>query len=521
MAKRTSAKAGSVEIRPGVGTLGMFKFMDYTMWHAVGEFVDNSIASWQQHRVSLEKAEPGFVLTVVISYDDSDGGELRIWDNAAGISASDYQRAFKPAERPDDQSSLSRYGMGMKTAACWFSDRWKVVSKALGERVERTVDFDIPTLVTGEVERIDPTTKTAKTADHYTELVLWQLNQLPKGRSIGKIKEHLSQMYRRFIDSGEVEIYWNDELLSHRERAVLSAPWYADNAARPKRLHWEKKLKFKLPKGEVVTGRALLFERGEQKAAGLHLFWRGRMIKGNLEDFYRPPEIFQFAGSYRVQRLLVELDLDEFSPTVDKKDFIWGRGGSSEADLLTALRKELNKAPLRLLDQADHYRAGKVDKTVKGAAGKAAASTAAALEERGSSQLTKQVSEQTTGTEPLPGPVLGPSAHEAILEVKVGGDDWRIAIQLSERPQDKTRWLEITERPSARRGGPRGLGIRISLVHPFTINFAPDSRSIALLVRLAAALAIAEITAREAGSQGLGSIRRNLNELLLNVFADS
>src|SRR5262249_13840918 len=159
------------------------------------------------------------------------------------------------------------------------------------------------------------------------------------------------------------------------------AAYYKDGETGKKRT-WEKSLDFTLPKGERVTGRALLFERGEQKAAGLHLFWRGRMIKGNLEDFYRPLEIFQFAGSYRVQRLLIELDTNELVPTVDKKDFIWGRTSSTEGELLAALKKELNKQPLPLLDQADHYRSTKVDRSTKAAASKAAQETAQAVEER-------------------------------------------------------------------------------------------------------------------------------------------
>lgn len=510
-----------VEIRPGVGTLGMFKFMDYTPWYAISEFVDNSVASWQLNRARLAANDGApSTLTIKISLDPSDGGELRIWDNAAGISIADYSRAFKPAERPPDQSTLSRYGMGMKTAACWFSDHWRVASKALGEEVERTVEFDIAELISRNQDTVEPNVRSAKHEDHWTELVLWDLNQIPIGMTIGKIKEHLAQMYRRFLKSGDVQIFWNGVELHYRERAVLTAPLHSDaESGHPRR--WEKELDFVLPRGERVTGRALLFEKGEQKAAGLHLFWRGRMIKGNLDTFYRPLEIFQFAGSYRVQRLLIELDMDDFSPTVDKKDFIWGRDHSSEEQFLSSLKRELNKRPLPLLDQADQYRSSKIDRSTKKAAKEAAQATAQAVTERGPEPLSDQAKSRVGATDPLPAPPTRSKTEDTVLNLRVRQDEWQITIQLSDLPEDRNEFLRITEKPTTTTKGVRKLGIRISLSSPFTTRFATDQRSMQLLVRFAAGLALAELTAREAGGKSAGTIRRNLNELLLNVLADS
>ena len=37
-----------------------------------------------------------------------------------------------PAAIPPDRSGLSEFGMGMKSAACWFAPRWSVRTKALG-----------------------------------------------------------------------------------------------------------------------------------------------------------------------------------------------------------------------------------------------------------------------------------------------------------------------------------------------------------------------------------------------------
>lgn len=510
-----------VEITPGIGAYGMFRYMDYTTWHAIGEFVDNSIASWELHRSKLDRVdEAGSELEIRISLDPADGGELRIWDNAAGISETDYARAFKPAERPTDLTSLARYGMGMKTAACWFSDHWRVSSSALGEPVERILEFDVAKIIDNDQKHLRPDKRRAEADEHWTEIVLWDLQHLPMGRSVGKIKDYLSQMYRRFLTDG-VSIYWNDEPLKHQPRPVLVAPYHKDGPLGRKRT-WQRTFDLKLPHGELVSGRACLFEVGKQSEAGLHLFWHRRLIKGNLEDFYRPNEIFQFAGSFRVQRLLVELDLDEFNPTVDKTDFTWNKNGSSERDLLLALKHELSKQSMPFLDQADNHRARDLDSGTQKAAAKAAREIAETIARKAPEELTRQVLRAEDPSEQELPRRAGAKVEETVtLDLEVNGTKWHVDIELSNRIKDRNQLLQITEQPSAGVKGSRRLGIRLSLSNPFTIRFAVDSRSIALLVRMAAGLALAEIAAREAGATGQGTVRRNLNELMLNVLADS
>lgn len=508
----------NVEISPGLGTLEMFKFMKYEPWYAIGEFVDNSIGSWQRNRTSLERLHgKTFILEIRIYLDPSDGGELRVWDNAAGISGDDYSRAFRPADRPPDQTNLNRYGMGMKTAACWFSDHWSVSSTALDEPVERTIKFDIPRIVKNGKSSLKPTSRAADRDDHWTELLLWNLDKSPHPKTVTKIKSYLAQMYRRFLESGKVQIFWNDELLQYVERQTLIAPLYSDKSET--KLRWEKRFTLTLPKGESVTGRAKLFDKGSQIDAGLYLFWRGRLIKGSLEDRYRPVEIFGQGNSFRQQRLLVELDLDDFSPTVDKTDFTWAKDGSSEAQLLSSLRRELNSKPLPLLDQAEQYRSNKLEKGARKAAEVAADETAGVIEKHGATELEAQRERKSSVVEPLPTPKAGESAFESALDLVVDGQKWRIAIQLSDREVDRNRWLEITERVTKQSNGTRQLGIRISLTNPFTVTFATDQRSLTVMIRLAAAIALAEVTARDAGVKSAGEIRRNINELITKVLS--
>ena len=40
-----------------------------------------------------------------------------------------YADAFETGKPPPDTGGLSEFGVGMKIAACWFADKWKVHAK--------------------------------------------------------------------------------------------------------------------------------------------------------------------------------------------------------------------------------------------------------------------------------------------------------------------------------------------------------------------------------------------------------
>jgi hypothetical protein len=116
-----------ISIRPGVSILSVLRHLNYRPWYAIAEFVDNSIQSYLDHRSELEAVEgPSFLLNVQIELDPNDGGRISIRDNAAGIHEADYARAFRPAEIPPDTTGMAEFGMGMKSAACWFARDWSV-----------------------------------------------------------------------------------------------------------------------------------------------------------------------------------------------------------------------------------------------------------------------------------------------------------------------------------------------------------------------------------------------------------
>ena len=510
-----------IDIRPGVGAINAYRYMDTNEWFALAELVDNSIASWENNKQHLTDLKTGKARLIVdIRFDPIDRGRIKVWDNAGGINTADFQRAFKPGAAPDEKTSLSRYGLGMKMASIWFADNWKVTTTAFNEEITRIVEFDVPEIIRTERETVEPRQQPRGRAQHGTEVELWNLRRVPQKRTVGKMRDYLTEMYRGFIRSGEVEILWNDEPLVYEPPSILVAPYYKDGS-KGEKVKWAKPLVLPVAGGRPIEGRAILFGKGKQAEAGLNLFWRGRLIKGNLDPQYKPAEIFP-RQSFINQRLQIDLHLNDFDPTFDKKDFAWNSCPLSEGELLSELKKALKEPPLDILGQAENYRAKEAEPKQRAAAKEAISATVEAVGARGTTTIEEQIEQDPLPDEPLPEPERRSYAGSHSIVLQISGQIWRVKINLSERPQDSSEWLDITGRTgSGASEGSRHLEIRISLNHPFTLQYGTNRNAMDILMRMGAALAIAEITAREAGETAPVAIRRNVNDLLRDVLADA
>ena len=501
-----------MNIRPGVGILGLFPAMNYKAWYALAELVDNALDSYIKNKVRLRRLEgPTFRLRIVIDVETADGGYIRVWDNAAGIAAADYERAFVTAEPPPDSAGLSQFGIGMKSASCWFAREWRVRSTALDEDVERTMEFDVPRIIREQIDVLEPSVAPAPPAQHYTEVRLWNLYKPPQTQTIGKMRRHLASMYRQFLRDGDVIIEFNGQPLAFEDPKVLVAPFYKDpnGAAR----EWRKEISFRLETGERVSGFVAVREKGATKEAGLSLYRHRRLIVGSDDDAYRPPEIFGGSNSFSYQRVFGELDLDDFSVTHTKDGFLWE---DREDALLSSLRKHLDSPPLPILQQAEGYRARKAPLDLTAAAGKAAASAAAALSPA-QSVIEAQVSAAADEAPPQATYGATPVATSKSLVLAVRGELWHVSVETTDDPA-ATDWVRIRQRSAA--GERRELGILFSVSHPFTQRFGgATAEDLEGLVRVAVGLAIAETTAREAGVKMAGVVLKNLNELLSGVLS--
>jgi hypothetical protein len=270
-------KTEKVNIRPQVHILSVLKFLEYETWFALAEFVDNSIASYQLHEAEL-KAIHGddFQLEVNIEIDQQNN-KITIRDNAAGIHKEDYRRAFRAAEIPPDTSGLSEFGMGMKSAACWFADEWSVRTTALGEPNEKTVRFEMTKIFEDKLEELDVSVKQCDKNHHYTIIELLNVSKIPRRRGLGKVKEHLKSIYREFIRKGILTLKVDNEELRYQDPKILMVPRYDEPNGEP--ILWSKEINFPIEDGLSVHGFVAIREKASTSQAGFALFRRGRVIE--------------------------------------------------------------------------------------------------------------------------------------------------------------------------------------------------------------------------------------------------
>ena len=500
-----------IHIRPGVRVLSVLSHLNYKPWFAIAEFVDNSIQSFLDYGLEIQQwAGDKARLRVDIEIDPGEEGYLVIRDNAAGIHAKDYARAFRPAGIPSNTSGLSEFGMGMKSAACWFSPNWTVRTTALGEVVERTVHFDIAKIVEDDIEELSIETRPIGVDSHFTEIALSNLHKPLQGRTIGKIQEHLESIYRVFIRECLLELRFRGEDLSYSEPETLCAPYYKSESECPQL--WRKEIDFDFGAGLRAHGFAALRAIASTSRAGFALFRRKRLIQGSADEGYRP---FGAPNSYTYQRLYGELHLDGFNVSHTKDGFQWDE---NEDPFLELLKEELDKEPIALISQAEGYRVRSKTQDLKKGAETSTHRTSKTVKKNVPPVVEGQLKEGTENT-PLPHnlPKTKASVAKQTVPVEIDGKLWEISIELSNDPSVGD-WLNVSDDPWD--GNLRRVKIRMSLAHPFMLRYGgADTSQIEPLQRMAIAIALAEITARDSGVRKTKTFIRNINKLLREALS--
>lgn len=523
MQKAATESIHTVNIRPGVSVLSVLQHLNYKPWFALAEFVDNSLQSFLAYRQVLQTLHgEGVRLRIQIEIHDGPPARIVIRDNAAGISAADYQRAFRPAAIPKNRTGLSEFGMGMKSAVCWFSPRWYVHTKAIGELVRRRIDFDINQIVTDNISELDIEETAAPANEHFTEVVLEELHRQPFGRTLAKIKEHLTDIYRVYVRDGILELRLDGSNLQYSEPEILRAPFFRDIEGGPR--FWRKDIKFDFGDGLSIHGFAGIRAVASTSRAGFSLFRRGRLIQGSGDEGYRPHTIFGNSNSYRYQRLFGELHLEGFEVAHTKDGFKWDE---NEQPFLDLLKEHLDSEDMPLLKQAEGYRAKQFTRgQLERAASAAVSSTATALEERlpGALNTIAAQPKPDLEQEPDPPPVELPKSKSQLafrtIDARFRSEAWKITIELT-NDSDVGDWVQISDRPAASaQEQPRLLGLRVSLAHPFMVRFAgANAEEIDALLRVAAALGITEVVTRETGYRGSSIFLQNLNDLIREALS--
>ncbi len=506
----------TVSIKIQTGVYGQFRNLNNKVWFALGEYVDNAVQSFENNKLRLRKSDNGKYQFEVRINIDWENNYIKIRDNAAGMDARNFLRAFEPANIPIDNTGLHEFGMGMKTASIWLADVWSVRTAAIDELEERYVEFDLKKVLSEEKEVLQVQNSAKIKTAHYTEITLHNLSKnAPSSYQMDKIKKHLVSIYRKFIRSGDMKLFINDEEMAYEEPEVLKAPYYA--TPKGKEVEWRKAINFKLGKYTAKGFIGILSTMSTSEVNGLSLFRRGRVIEGSHDEKYRPKVLCGQIGSPRYKRIFGELELEGFAVSFNKGSF---QEQEDLEALMEALQVEISGKDFDLYNQAEKYIKPKtVESNVKVA--KTIVSSLKKTTNSGSlkTKLDTSIKEIESKTLVAKNQKLSENAkaidsHEDIIEIK--GEKYKLKIELiTEQKVSDLYSLSLKDDELFS----KKVTYKINLAHPFFTRFErlkneEDYQPILLIIR---SLVLAELVAPSQGTKNAGNVRINFNSFLRNM----
>lgn len=516
-------KITSLNIQPQAGVLGVFSRLNYKPWYAIAEFVDNSTQSFYNNEKTL--ADNGIkTVTVRVEYD-FENNVLKITDDAFGMEMDDFARAVKVDSPPESNDGRNEFGMGLKTAASWFGNTWSVESTQFGSSNKYYTEVNIKELREKHLNTIDIISVECDPNEHGTTIIIRDVTKkIDGGRTKGKIIQLLESMYRRDLNSGKVNIWFNDIPLHFDEYQSLEF----------RGTTWRKNVDFEFEFdgiGHHVTGFVGILANGGFGKAGLALFRRGRVIIGGEDQNYKPEKIFGQVQSQISLRLFGEFDLDDFPVNQAKDGFAWDDG--LEVVFVEELKKQIqdyiNIAKISNKDRAKEEEfsdtaSDKVRDSVSTFADSLSVSSEGLdLADRVDGVREEEVAESVKKFEEYL-----VEANEA-NENKIVGKDRIYPIQINDAIkkdfvvtwaiENKSYWVNVEESEDG-----KSVKIIININHPFFKPHSNNEDFKIVLEKFVIAFVVAEqqakVTSNKEGYIHASTIRRKMNEFLSKVQGD-
>ena len=443
-----------------------------------------------------------------------------------------FRDAILLDSRNESQSGRNEFGMGLKTAASWFGKVWKVTSTQYGSTNRYTATVDIPKLDKLHLQNTKIYRDYVATDAHGTEIIIEQITKkITASRTIGKIRDRLSSMYRRDINNQNIEIWFNDEPIAFEEYPILTN-------FRGK--SWKKELDFTVDfdgKSYHVTGFVAIMNPGSFPKAGFALFRQDRVVIGGTDSNYKPAPIFGQAQSQKSLKLFGELNMNDFPVNQAKDGFIWDDG--LEDAFIDALKDNIQEY-IDIADMSIKERANEIHFSDQ---------ASSELQQNVSSVIDNAFSPENTDSDGNPDssqthvPIEDASTDDSLNDESSGTDITEyIETVLNVEPTDKivstTRtysvpmspvihvdfsvqwargsnkyWIEYTETDTDK------YEVLINIDHPFFMPFTKEDGFQKVLEKFALAFILAERQAK-LGSSKQGYIQSNVIKNYMNRFLE-
>ncbi|HKO61030.1 MAG TPA: ATP-binding protein [Pyrinomonadaceae bacterium] len=302
----------------GPSAITAYSRLSYTMWYALAEFIDNSTQSRENYEGIIDAvlAEEGNPLRVEINYDPT-SRELTIADNSIGMTHQDLVDALKIASPTKDSKGRSKYGMGLKTAACWMGHNWSVTTCEWPSGEEWTATVSVDAISKGN-QTIPLSFRKVDSDQHYTVVKVANLNRIIQKRTEETIMSYLGSMYRMDIRAERLIILFNGK------QVPLPEEWQF--------ARYDTGTEVKVPFETTINGKSVrgwfgVLQKGSRKFGGFSIFQNNRQIKG-YPDAWKPRSVFggvdeEGSNTLVSQRLVGEIILDGFEVSHTKDDIVW------------------------------------------------------------------------------------------------------------------------------------------------------------------------------------------------------
>jgi len=497
-----------IDIQPPSDVYDTFGRLNYKPWYALAEFIDNSTQNAFDHERML-RGRIGPDRPLVHVRVTHDANSITVTDDAHGMNIEEFTRAMRLNMRPPDRTGRSEFGMGLKTAACWFGRRWTLTSSRLGDPVEYSVTFDLEEFVRSRPTTLEVKVRAVPADTHGTILEIAALRNRIYGRQIEVLKKSITSMYRSDLTSGRVVIDINRERLAWAE-----PPLHTETLPDGSTSTWRKPMSVDVvdPHTEIVHavhGWVGIRDVMSRKENGFALLRRGRLIIGGYDAGWRPGEIFGQVGSARWGRLTGELHCDSFPVNFSKDGFSWDSG--LEEALIDALAPHVSE----YRQKADNIRRGDREVTPKDLD-----QATREIEDRyAAGDLVRDLARMETPVPRAVDPAADAQLRSTLIQQSDGPSELRVPLPggghllarlflQSDRPGDD--WMT----PSFAKADE--VDVFLNTAHPYVAAVSKDERSLHIVIQFALATALAEKRARYVGGETIrpDDIRMHLDTFL-------
>ncbi len=297
-------------------TLLRYRDLDYDMWYAISEFIDNSLHSYLANKANLNKLGISKCDTTILIDVDDEGNEfIIVEDNAGGVNPEDFNRLLSigvPKEKSEFQ--LSEFGMGMKTASIWLGNLIEIETKHFEEDEAFKITIDISAIGTDEGEVNILKVLDSSLIPGYTKIKISKLNRKVKNKT-KKVGISLASIYKKYIESGDINIVFQGE-------ALIPQVYTLERTSDGSKL--KKDFKIILSNGKECSGWIGVMQEGKAIKAGFSIYRHNRLVMGYPENSWKPYEVFGEGASARTNKLVGELNMTDFkiAHTKNKINFI-------------------------------------------------------------------------------------------------------------------------------------------------------------------------------------------------------